>query len=67
MLLLTTFTSILFTILYELPFRIWVTKLLEFIENDKSRNRIKLQGANNTKEHMVEMRQKGLSDLNENM
>ena len=35
MLLLMSLSAIFFTIMYELPFRIWVTKLLQYLNNDK--------------------------------
>ena len=65
MLLLMAVASVFLTIMYELPFRIWIKKLLEYIENGKNRNKKKQQSEN--KEHLVEMRQESVSDPNGSM
>ena len=46
--------------MYELPFRIWVTKLLQYLNNDKKNK--KQQNESDSKEHLVEMSQENLSE-----
>lgn len=60
MLLLMSLSAIFFTIMYELPFRIWVTKLLQYLNNDKKNK--KQQNESDSKEHLVEMSQENLSE-----
>lgn len=69
MVFMTTILATVITILYELPLRIWIRKLSQYIENRDNWNKIKLKGDikgdnkedNKTKELLVEMKEGNLS------